>query len=127
MFYTLRKARNDAVHMGLDSQKRAGALLHLAFNLCCWLMEVYGDWTFNAPEYQPPEDTTQNADFVKLLQAQEDKTQEKLKEQKRGGLLGSKIKWNFEKFLISREGEVVARYGSTRRPEKIANDIEKLL
>lgn len=50
-----------------------------------------------------------------------------LKEQKRGGLLGSKIKWNFEKFLISREGEVVARYGSTRRPEKIANDIEKLL
>ena len=73
MFYTLRKARNDAVHMGLDSQERAGALLHLAFNLCCWLMEVYGDWTFDAPEYQTPEDTTQNADFVKLLQAQEDK------------------------------------------------------
>ncbi len=50
-----------------------------------------------------------------------------LKERKSGGLLGSKIKWNFEKFLISREGEVVARYGSTKRPEKIANDIEKLL
>ena len=73
MFYTLRKARNDAVHMGLDSYERAGALLHLVFNLCCWLMEVYGDWNFNAPEYKTPEDTTQNADFVKLLQAQEDK------------------------------------------------------
>ena len=73
MFYTLRKARNDAVHMGLDSQERANALLHLAFNLCCWLMEVYGDWNFSVPEYHAPEDTTQNADFVKLLQAQEDK------------------------------------------------------
>ena len=73
MFYTLRKARNDAVHMGLDSQERAGALLHLAFNLCCWLMEVYGDWNFNAPEYQAPEDSTQNVDFVKLLQTQEEK------------------------------------------------------
>ena len=73
MFYTLRKARNDAVHMGLDSQERAGALLHLVFNLCCWLMEVYGDWNFKAPEYHAPEDTTQNADFVKLLQAQEEK------------------------------------------------------
>ena len=73
MFYTLRKAKNDAVHMGLDSYERAGALLHLVFNLCCWLMEVYGDWQFHAPEYRAPEDTTQNADFVKLLQAQEDK------------------------------------------------------
>ena len=73
MFYTLRKARNDAVHMGLDSYERAGALLHLVFNLCCWLMEVYGDWQFNAPEYRTPEDTTQNADFIKLLQAQEEK------------------------------------------------------
>lgn len=73
MFYTLRKARNDAVHMGLDSYERASTLLHLAFNLCCWMMEVYGDWNFNAPEYKTPEDTTQNTDFTKLLQAQEDK------------------------------------------------------
>lgn len=50
-----------------------------------------------------------------------------LKSQKRGGLLGSNIKWNFTKFLISRNGEVVARYGSAKRPETLANDIEKLL
>ena len=73
MFYTLRKARNDAVHMGLDSCKRAGTLLHLVFNLCCWLMEVYGDWDFVAPNYAAPEDTTQNTEFVSLLRAQEDK------------------------------------------------------
>ncbi len=50
-----------------------------------------------------------------------------LKSQKGGGLLGRSIKWNFTKFLISREGRVVARYGSTTRPENIAKDIEKLL
>lgn len=73
MFYTLRKARNDAVHEGLDSQERAGTLLHLAFNLCCWLMEVYGDWNFSIPEYHAPEDTTPSEDFAKMLQAQENK------------------------------------------------------
>ena len=76
MFYTLRKARNDAVHAGLDSQERAAALLQMAFNLCCWLMEVYGDWNLKVPEYKAPEDTTQNTDFVKLLQAQENKINE---------------------------------------------------
>ena len=44
------------------------------------------------------------------------------------GLLGSKtIKWNFTKFLIDREGNVVRRYAPTDRPESIAADIEKLL
>ncbi|MGB5778983.1 MAG: glutathione peroxidase [Allopontixanthobacter sediminis] len=44
------------------------------------------------------------------------------------GLLGSKaIKWNFTKFLIDREGNVVKRYAPADRPEAIANDIEKLL
>lgn len=73
MFYTLRKARNDAVHMGLDSQERASALLHLVFNLCCWLMEVYGDWSFNPPEYHTPQDDALNKDFRTILQTQEDK------------------------------------------------------
>ncbi len=44
------------------------------------------------------------------------------------GLLGSKaIKWNFTKFLIDREGNVVKRYAPADRPETIAKDIEKLL
>ncbi len=44
-----------------------------------------------------------------------------------GSLLGSKIKWNFTKFLIDREGNVVRRYAPNDRPERIAKDIEKLL
>ena len=44
------------------------------------------------------------------------------------GLMGSTaIKWNFTKFLIDREGNVVKRYGPTDKPEAIAKDIEKLL
>ena len=44
------------------------------------------------------------------------------------GLLGSKaIKWNFTKFLVDREGRVMARYAPTTKPEDIRKDIEKLL
>ncbi|MBW2694139.1 MAG: glutathione peroxidase [Deltaproteobacteria bacterium] len=44
------------------------------------------------------------------------------------GLLGSEpIKWNFTKFLVNREGEVVERYGSTTKPEQIEADIEAAL
>ena len=51
---------------------------------------------------------------------------EYLKRQK-GGFLGDDIKWNFTKFLVSREGEVVERYAPVTKPEKIEDDILKLL
>jgi len=44
-----------------------------------------------------------------------------------GPLGGGSIKWNFTKFLVSRDGRVVARYASTTKPESLAGDIEKLL
>lgn len=40
---------------------------------------------------------------------------------------GSDIKWNFTKFLISREGDVVARYAPSEKPSELAGEIEKLL
>jgi glutathione peroxidase len=44
------------------------------------------------------------------------------------GIMGTeRIKWNFTKFLINREGEVVARYGSQKKPADIAKDISSLL
>ena len=45
----------------------------------------------------------------------------------KGGVLGDRIKWNFTKFLLDREGNVVGRYGSTTKPEKLRADIERLL
>ncbi|MEO9322388.1 glutathione peroxidase [Nocardioides sp. C4-1] len=43
------------------------------------------------------------------------------------GLLGGKIKWNFTKYLLGRDGQVIDRYGSTTKPEKLSKDIEKAL
>lgn len=44
------------------------------------------------------------------------------------GLLGSEaIKWNFTKFLINKEGDVVNRFPPTLSPKGMVKDIEKLL
>ena len=44
------------------------------------------------------------------------------------GVLGtSRIKWNFTKFLVDREGAIVRRYAPTTKPEALAPDIEALL
>lgn len=49
-----------------------------------------------------------------------------LKGQK-GGMMGSKIKWNFTKFLVDREGEVVARFAPTKTPDALEKEIAALL
>ncbi len=49
-----------------------------------------------------------------------------LKDQK-GGLLTDGIKWNFTKFLIGSDGQVIDRYAPTTKPEAIKADIEKAL
>ncbi|MGE4233522.1 MAG: glutathione peroxidase [Bacteriovoracia bacterium] len=50
-----------------------------------------------------------------------------LKKEKRGFLGTEKIKWNFTKFLIDREGKVVCRIAPTTKPESLISKIEKLL
>jgi glutathione peroxidase len=49
-----------------------------------------------------------------------------LKDEK-GGLLTDNIKWNFTKFLVDKQGNVVDRYAPQTIPARIAGDIEKLL
>jgi glutathione peroxidase len=46
---------------------------------------------------------------------------------KRKGMLGNNIKWNFTKFLVDREGNVVRRFAPTITPDKIEESISKLL
>ena len=44
------------------------------------------------------------------------------------GILGStRIKWNFTKFLVDREGRVVRRYAPSTAPERLERDIQALL
>lgn len=45
----------------------------------------------------------------------------------KGGILGSGIKWNFTKFLVDRQGEVVSRHAPTTKPQDLRKDIEQLL
>ena len=92
---------------------------------------------FNNQEYENIEETTQfcqiNYGVTFPITAKIDVNGENahplftfLKKQKKG-ILSDNIKWNFTKFLIDREGQVVERYAPTTVPSKIEEDIKKLL
>ncbi len=52
----------------------------------------------------------------------------KFLKQEKPGILGSEgIKWNFTKFLVNREGQVIKRYAPTDKPEDIKKDLSKML
>lgn len=45
--------------------------------------------------------------------------------EKQGGLLGTKkIKWNFTKFLVDKEGNIIDRYAPNKKPKDIEKDIK---
>lgn len=47
--------------------------------------------------------------------------------QEQGGILTDDIKWNFTKFLIDRQGNVIKRYAPTTTPEQIRKEIEEVI
>ena len=92
---------------------------------------------FNNQEYDNIEETTQFCQknygvnfpiFAKIdvNGDNEDPLFTFLKEQKKG-VLSSKIKWNFTKFLVDRNGQVIERYAPTTEPAKIEQDLQKWL
>jgi glutathione peroxidase len=46
---------------------------------------------------------------------------------KKGGFLGSSIKWNFTKFMLNKEGKVVERFSPTTKPEEIEKYLIRIL
>ena len=44
-----------------------------------------------------------------------------------GGVLGDAIKWNFTKFLVGRDGQVIGRFAPTTTPEQLEEHIEEAL
>lgn len=64
---------------------------------------------------------------IKVNGSQADPVYQYLKEASVGPLGLKTIKWNFEKFLIDRNGHVRYRYGSLTRPLSIADAIEELI
>ena len=63
---------------------------------------------------------------IKVNGKEADPLYDYLKSQK-GGVLGSRIKWNFTKFLVDREGNVVERFAPTDKPEDIDSKVAALL
>ncbi|WP_425504012.1 type I restriction-modification system endonuclease [Salicibibacter cibarius] len=58
MFHVIRKKGNKAVHMaGYGTTEEAKRTLGMAFHIGTWMMEVYGAWDFEAPEFQVPSRT----------------------------------------------------------------------
>ncbi len=43
------------------------------------------------------------------------------------GVLSNSIKWNFTKFLIDKNGNIVRRFGPTEKPESLEEDIKRVL
>jgi glutathione peroxidase len=43
------------------------------------------------------------------------------------GLLGQRVKWNFTKFLVQRDGRTVKRFAPSTKPEKLERDIRAAL
>jgi glutathione peroxidase len=50
-----------------------------------------------------------------------------LKKSKKGLLGSENIKWNFTKFLVNRDGEVISRFAPTVKPKDMAGNIEAIL
>lgn len=51
----------------------------------------------------------------------------KFLKESQGGLINSSIKWNFTKFLIDRQGNVIERYAPKDNPKKMEEKIKELL
>ncbi len=83
MFDTIRKKGNKAVHeAGYGTEEEAKVIVHMAFRIAVWFMQVYGEWGFEEPEYIEPVKQTKinKVEMQKLTQSYEEKVS-KLEEQ----------------------------------------------
>lgn len=124
---------NTASKCGLAPQFKGLQELHEKFNNKGFEVLGFPCDQFNNQEYDDINETTQfcqiNYGVTFPLYAKIDVNGEHadplfqyLTSQQKG-LLSSKIKWNFTKFLINKKGQVVERYAPTTAPEKIEKDI----
>lgn len=75
ILHALRKIRNKAVHENYDSVSDGQALLQMAYSLCEWFMQTYGDWNYQNQPFVMPEPVKES---VPLDEAAEERKEETL-------------------------------------------------
>ncbi|WP_068614503.1 type I restriction-modification system endonuclease [Paenibacillus tuaregi] len=84
ILYSLRMARNKAVHANYDSLEQCKVLMGMAHELSIWFMQTYGDWQYSPQRFVLPLEKSQaKVDYEAILRTKEAKIEEltKLAEQ----------------------------------------------
>lgn len=84
ILYSLRMARNKAVHANYDSLEQCKVLIGMAHELSIWFMQTYGDWQYKPERFVVPLEKSQTkVDYEAVLREKEAKIEEltKLAEQ----------------------------------------------
>lgn len=142
ILHALRKIRNKAVHENYSSVEDGKTLLQMAYSLCEWFMQTYGDWDYQNQPFVMPDKTpvlvvedkeTEKAQEDKLIQEAEESAAvapevSKADRQKQSGKAASqRVKSEAEtRYLIDEQlrkvgweaGTVNLRYSKGIRPEK---------
>lgn len=71
ILYSLRTARNKAVHENYDSYEDCVTLLEMAHTLGIWFMQTYGEWQYCSDDFILPADASKQVDFETLLKEKE--------------------------------------------------------
>ena len=81
ILHVLRKARNKAVHENYASVSDCKSLLEMAYSLCEWFMQTYGDWNYQHRTFIPPMPTHISAPISVMIRQEEEEKTENLAKQ----------------------------------------------
>ena len=93
ILHALRKARNKAVHENYASVEEGKTLLQMAYSLCEWFMQTYGDWNYQNQPFVMPEPQAEPVDTA----AEESKEDELIKEAEETAAASAKVDPNARK------------------------------
>ncbi|OAB27010.1 type I restriction-modification system endonuclease [Paenibacillus macquariensis subsp. defensor] len=77
ILYSLRTARNKAVHANYDSLEQCKVLMGMAHELSIWFMQTYGDWQYKPERFLlPTEKSEPKVDYEAIIREKEAKIEE---------------------------------------------------
>ncbi len=81
VLHALRKIRNRAVHQNYTSTEDAKLFLQMAYSLCEWFMQTYGDYTYQNKPFVMPQPEQEKKAHTEAEKTEEAKKEEKLAEE----------------------------------------------